>query len=73
MQDHYNDDGIPRDVPSEDKTKWRLKPPFVDIGGEHVNCPHGYHYVKGYPTKYGYVKGYCAKNPKGRLNFLRNL
>ncbi|MEM0142587.1 MAG: hypothetical protein QXL94_01335 [Candidatus Parvarchaeum sp.] len=64
MQDHYNDVWSPRDVPSEDKTKWRFKPLFIEIEGEHVHCRSGYHYVKGYPTKNGYVKGHCAKKPR---------
>jgi hypothetical protein len=56
-------------IPDEDKTKWEfaLVPGIIKIRGEHVPCPRGYHYKKGYPTKYGYVRGFCVKNP--RKNF----
>ncbi len=58
-------------IPDEDKIKWRLTPtpPFVGVEGEHVHCPVGYHYKKGYPTKYGYVRGFCVRNPKRKFRF----
>ncbi len=57
------------EIPDEDKTKWKVKPmpPFVEVKGEHVHCPKGYHYKKGYPTKYAYIRGFCVKNSKKKL------
>ena len=59
-------------IPAEDKTKWKVKPmpPFVEVEGEHVHCPDGYHYKKGYTTKYGYVNGFCVKNPRKRFGIV---
>jgi len=57
-------------IPEEDKTKWAFMPPFLKVEGEHVHCPKGYHYRKGYPTKNRYVYGLCVKNPKKKFGFV---
>lgn len=60
------------DIPYEDKTKWEVKltPPFVEVKGEHIHCPEGYHYRKGYPIGNSYVHGICVKNPKKKFGFI---
>ena len=58
-------------IPDEDKTNWEITVPhIIRIRGEHVTCPKGYHYKKGYPTKHGYVRGFCVKNPRKRFGIV---